>query len=227
MRTKEFLSKLEHDRIVSAIREAESKTSGEIRVFIQRGKLSIDPLVAAQKKFQGLGMQNTRDRNAVLIFVAPRVHKFAVVGDKAIHDMCGEEFWQRIIEGMGSHFRNERFSDAIVHGIDEVGKVLAAHFPPNAQVLQRIAGRNRWNVSQAAPAAARALPALAKLPIWSLFNAPQRVFEITPLVPGFPSLDVKPYSPGETRCLERMKAEGRRMMFVVFFFHNSSFLLHP
>src|SRR5207245_8506821 len=44
MRTKEFLSKLEHDRIVQAIREAESKTSGEIRVFVQRGKLDVDPL---------------------------------------------------------------------------------------------------------------------------------------------------------------------------------------
>ena len=39
MRTREFLSKLEHDRIIQAIREAESKTSGEIRVLIERGKL--------------------------------------------------------------------------------------------------------------------------------------------------------------------------------------------
>src|SRR5437016_5940746 len=65
MRTKEFLSKLEHDQIVSAIREAESKTSGEIRVFIQRGKLDADPLIVAQKKFQRLGMFKTRERNAV------------------------------------------------------------------------------------------------------------------------------------------------------------------
>src|ERR1051325_2034159 len=56
MRTREFLSKLEHDRILQAIREAESKTSGEIRVLIQRGKLKGDALVAAQQKFQRLGM---------------------------------------------------------------------------------------------------------------------------------------------------------------------------
>ena len=72
MRTKEFLGKLEHDRIVEAIRDAESKTSGEIRVFIQRGELRVDPLIAAQKKFDRLGMQKTPHRNAVLIFVAPR-----------------------------------------------------------------------------------------------------------------------------------------------------------
>ncbi len=129
MRTKEFLSRLEHKRIVSAIRGAESKTSGEIRVFIQRGKFEMDPLIVAQKKFQRLGMHKTRHRNAVLIFVAPRAHKFAVVGDKAIHEKCGEEFWQRIVDGMRVHFQKEKFSRALTEAINEVGNALATHFP--------------------------------------------------------------------------------------------------
>jgi uncharacterized membrane protein len=129
MRAKEFLSKVEHDRIVHAIREAESKTSGEIRVYVQRGKLSGDPLPAAQRKFHQLGMHKTREQNAVLIFVAPRVHKFAVVGDKAIHEKCGDEFWQRVVDGMRAHFQNEKFSHALIEAIKEIGKLLAAHFP--------------------------------------------------------------------------------------------------
>jgi uncharacterized membrane protein len=129
MRTTEFLSKLEHDRIVQAIRDAESKASGEIRVYVQRGKLSADPLIVAQKKFQRLGMHKTRERNAVLIFVAPRAHKFAVVGDKAIHEKCGEQFWQRVVDGMRVHFMKEKFSQALTEAISEVGKVLATHFP--------------------------------------------------------------------------------------------------
>jgi uncharacterized membrane protein len=132
MRTREFLSKIEHDRIVQAIREGESRTSGEIRVFIQRGKLTADPPVAAQKKFHQLRMHTTRERNAVLIFVAPRAHKFAVVGDKAIHEKCGDEFWQRIVDGMRVHFQNEKFSHAMVEAINEIGKLLAAHFPKTA-----------------------------------------------------------------------------------------------
>ena len=129
MRTREFLNKVEHDRIVQAIREGESKTSGEIRVFIQRGKLNADPLVAAQKKFHQLRMHTTRERNAVLIFVAPRAHKFAVVGDKAIHEKCGDEFWRRIVDGMRVHFQNEKFSHALIEAISEIGKLLAAYFP--------------------------------------------------------------------------------------------------
>jgi uncharacterized membrane protein len=129
MRTKEFLSKLEHDRIVRAIQEAETKTSAQIRVYIQRGKLNGDPLIAAQKKFQRLGIHKTSERNAVLIFVAPRAHKFAIVGDQAIHEKCGELYWQRVVDLMREHFRNERFSDALVDAIRDIGSVLATHFP--------------------------------------------------------------------------------------------------
>ena len=129
MRTREFLTKLDHDRIISAIREAESKTSGEIRLFLQRGRLNGDPLNVARKKFERLGMYKTRERNAGLIFVAPRAHKFAVIGDKAIHEKCGEEFWQHVVDGMRTHFQNEKFSHALIEAISEVGKVLAMHFP--------------------------------------------------------------------------------------------------
>ena len=129
MRTREFLSKLEHDEIVAAIRAAESKSSGQIRVFIQRGKLEGDQLATATKKFHKLGMHKTAEHNGVLIFVAPRAHKFAVVGDKAVHEKCGEQFWQRLVDGMREHFRNEKFSYALVEAIEEAGNALASHFP--------------------------------------------------------------------------------------------------
>lgn len=133
MRTKEFLSKLEHGRIVQAISDAEKKTSGEIRVHIQRGKLPGDALPAAQQKFYSLKMYKTRERNAVLIFIAPRAHKFAVVGDEAIHERCGDELWQRVVGKMREHFRSEHFTDALVEAIGEVGEVLAKHFPPKGR----------------------------------------------------------------------------------------------
>ena len=133
MRTKEFLSKLEHARIIQTIRKAESKTSGQIRVLIQRGKLKNDPFVAAQKRFHRLGMHKTRERNAVLIFVAPRVRKLAVVGDNAIHEKCGGEFWREVVEKMRAHFQNEKFSDALVEAVGEVGSVLARHFPKTSE----------------------------------------------------------------------------------------------
>src|SRR5437763_674115 len=76
MRTHRFLRELEHDRIVNAIKAAEAKTSGQIRVFLQRRKFEEDAVPRAQKKFFQLGMDRTAQRNAVLIFVAPRAQKF-------------------------------------------------------------------------------------------------------------------------------------------------------
>jgi uncharacterized membrane protein len=132
MRTREFLTKLEHDQIVEAIRKAEAKTSGEIRVLIQRGRLNTDPFVVARKKFHQLGMHKTRQRNAVLIFVAPRSHKFAMIGDAAIHEKCGDEFWQRVVERMRAHFQMEKFSAGLIEAVHEVGGVLARHFPTSS-----------------------------------------------------------------------------------------------
>jgi uncharacterized membrane protein len=129
MRTREFLSQLDHDRIVGAIKAAEAKTSGQIRVHVQRGKLDSDPVIAARKQFQKLGMQATRERNGVLIFVVPRARKFAVIGDEGVHHKCGDEFWQRLVERMRVHFQNEDFTDALFEAIQETGGLLARHFP--------------------------------------------------------------------------------------------------
>ena len=128
MRTKSFLAQLEHDRIAEAIATAETKTSGEIRVFIQRGEID-DVVAAARTRFQKLGMTATRERNAVLIFVAPRAQKFAVIGDEGIHQRCGDEFWQQLIEAIGAHFKREDFTSAIVQAIELAGERLAQHFP--------------------------------------------------------------------------------------------------
>ena len=129
MRTDEFLNKLDQERIVGAIREAEQETSGEIRVFFQRGNLKGDALPAARKQFRNLGMQKTNERSGVLIFVAPRARKFAVIGDEGVHQKCREEYWSRLIDSMRGHFQKEDFTQALVEAIEQTGRLLAQHFP--------------------------------------------------------------------------------------------------
>jgi uncharacterized membrane protein len=129
METKEFLSKLEHDGIVEAIRAAESKTSAEIRIYVHRGELKEDAVISAQKEFVRLGMDKTRDRNGVLIFLVPRAQEFAVIGDEEVHKRCGDQLWQQLVDKMSEHFGKERFSEAIVEAIAYLGGVLAQHFP--------------------------------------------------------------------------------------------------
>jgi uncharacterized membrane protein len=128
MKTKAFLNQLQHDEIVAAIQAAEGITSGEIRVFISRGEVD-DPVAAAKKQFEVLGMERTQQRNGVLIFVAPVVQRFAVIGDEAIHARCGQDFWSAVADEMSGHFRQAEFTRGIVQGIRKAGEVLSQHFP--------------------------------------------------------------------------------------------------
>ena len=128
MRAREFISRLKPDEVVAAIQAAEKRTSGEIRVFISRKEVE-DPVAAAQAHFVGMGMEKTRDRNGVLIFVAPRARKFAVIGDTAVHARCGEAFWQALAAEMSGRFRNSDFTGGILHAVEKAGELLAQHFP--------------------------------------------------------------------------------------------------
>lgn len=129
MQSKDFMSRLDHARIVRAIAEAETKTSGEIRVFIERGAFDEDPLEHAKAKFLELGMTATAERNAVLILVAPRAQKFAVVGDEGVHQKCGPDFWNKVVAAMRTHFQHAEFTEALVEAIETSGQLLAEIFP--------------------------------------------------------------------------------------------------
>ncbi|HZV33077.1 MAG TPA: TPM domain-containing protein [Verrucomicrobiae bacterium] len=128
MKARDFLKELHQEKIVAAIHKAEKRTTGEIRVFISRHEPS-DPIAAAQGQFTRMGMEKTADRNGVLIYVAPRVRKFAIIGDSGVHQRCGQEFWEKVAAEMTDHFKQSNFTDGIVHAIQKSGELLSQHFP--------------------------------------------------------------------------------------------------
>ena len=128
MKTPLFLSALDHNRIERAIAAAELRTSGELRVVIHGSKTD-DPLTAAAKEFARLGMHRTRDRNAILLLVAPRSRTFAFYGDSGVHEKCGPQFWQELADALSADFRREAFTDGIVAALTKAGELLATHFP--------------------------------------------------------------------------------------------------
>lgn len=131
MKHRKFVNQLAHERIHAAIRDAELKTSGEIRVMVSHLPAP-DPVAAAQQAFLRLGMHQTQHRNAVLFFVAPRSHTFAVIGDEAVHAKCGDNFWRELAGAMAACFKRGEFTEGLLHGIDRAADLLAAHFPRQA-----------------------------------------------------------------------------------------------
>lgn len=127
-RPAKFLQPEQRERVRAAILEAEKETSGEIRVVISR-RAGADPLAAAQRAFRRLRMHETRDRNGVLILLATRSRRFAILGDEGIHRLLGQHGWDRARDAMAERFRQGDFAGGLIAGIEAVAVVLREHFP--------------------------------------------------------------------------------------------------
>jgi uncharacterized membrane protein len=123
-----FLTKEEEEEIISAIRIAEKNTSGEIRIHMEASSKK-DPYERALEVFQLLEMHNTKDANAVLIYVAVDDKKFVICGDTGINDVVPKDFWNTTKDVMQNHFKTGNFKQGIVDGILKAGEELQDHFP--------------------------------------------------------------------------------------------------
>lgn len=123
-----FLSIEEEQEIIAAIRIAEKNTSGEIRVHIEATS-DKEHYERALEVFHLLKMNNTKDENAVLIYVAVNDKKFVVYGDKGINNVVPEGFWNSTKDVIQNHFKKGAFKQGIVEGILKAGEELKAHFP--------------------------------------------------------------------------------------------------
>ena len=129
-RKKQMLDKHSQERIVAAIKEAESKTSGEIRVFMEHHCELVDPMDRAKQIFASLGMEKTQARNAIIIYVALTDRQFAIFGDKVIYKKAGgAAFWKKAAERLVGHLKNNEIADGICNCVNELGLALATHFP--------------------------------------------------------------------------------------------------
>lgn len=120
----------EEDKIVlEAIREAESRTSGEIRVYMESHNPLVDPLERAAVIFRQLEMEKTHHRNGVLIYLAIKDRELAILGDKGIHEQVGLDYWKKEIAIMLEHFKKHEPAKGLVHCIRDIGTVLQQKFP--------------------------------------------------------------------------------------------------
>jgi uncharacterized membrane protein len=128
------LSDDDNNRVVAAIKSCEKLTSGEIRVYIESSNPSKDTLERAGKLFFKMKMQETKQRNAVLLYIALKDKKVALFGDEGIHQQVGSEFWNQQVNQMIELFKNNSITDGIIKCINEVGNVLVQKFPYNESV---------------------------------------------------------------------------------------------
>ena len=107
---------------------AELDTSGEIRIHIEN-TCSGEVLDRAAFVFKQLGMNKTARRNGVLIYLAVKNRRFAIIGDSGIHKVVPENYWDDIKAKMLNHFRENHFTEGLIEAISSTGMHLKTHFP--------------------------------------------------------------------------------------------------
>lgn len=124
----DFLTPEEEQEIIEAIRKAEKNTSGEIRVHIEHAPKK-DLIDRAMEVFHLLKMDNTKQENGVLIYVALDEKAFVIYGDRGINEVVEDDFWDSTKNIIVSHFKQGRFKQGLVEGIIKAGQQLEKYFP--------------------------------------------------------------------------------------------------
>ena len=132
-----ILNREEDQRVVEAIRQAERNTSGEIKVHIEN-RCKGDVEQRSLFIFDKLKLNETQLRNGVLIYLAIKDHKFAILGDKGINDMVEDGFWNDVKDLMLNQFKEGHFAEGLEQGIMRCGEKLKAYFPYQSDDINEI-----------------------------------------------------------------------------------------
>ena len=124
----DFLTTPEEQGVIRAIRMAESQTSGEIRVHLER-HTDLPPIDRAQQLFHLLKMDNTKKENGVLIYVAVDDNQLAIIGDRGINNNVPDNFWETTRDKMITQFKAGHFKQGLIDGIQCAGEKLQHFFP--------------------------------------------------------------------------------------------------
>ena len=126
---KEIFTDEEKQSIVEAVQKAEQRTSGEVRVFVERRCRYVNAIDRAVEIFENLQMHKTELRNAVIVYVAVKDRQLAVFGDEGIHKKVGNEYWANQVVKMINTFNRDNIAEGICQCVRDIGEALCTHFP--------------------------------------------------------------------------------------------------
>ncbi len=128
-----YLNEEELKSISAKVGEIEKTTSGELVITIKekRGWFEKTKSVRAlaEKDFIVAKIGKTKNATGILIFMIFNAKEFCILADKKIDNKVKQSVWDEITNDMSLHFKQENFCKGILNGVEQAGKILAAHFP--------------------------------------------------------------------------------------------------
>jgi uncharacterized membrane protein len=74
-------------------------------------------------------MDETMDRNAVLVYVATRDHQYALFADEGIYREMGQDYWNKEAEKIIKAFGSQHYAEGLLEVVIDIGQALKSHFP--------------------------------------------------------------------------------------------------
>lgn len=95
----------------------------------------------AVRQFRVGADRRTTGRTGVMIYLSMREHRAEIVADESIAAMVPAEVWGEAMADMLSHIRKGRIAEGLAAGINDVGFVLAEHFPRSENDVNELPDR--------------------------------------------------------------------------------------
>lgn len=128
-----YLSEEELESISAKINEIEKSTSGELVITIKekRGWLEKTKSVRtlAEKEFVDAKIGKTKGSTGILFFIIFNVKRFSILADNGINEKVDQSVWDEIAKSISDNFKQKKYYNGLVTGIEQAGKILASHFP--------------------------------------------------------------------------------------------------
>lgn len=83
--------------------------------------------------FKAAAERRTSGRTGILIYLSMGERRAEIIGDEAITSVTTPETWGDAMAALLSHVREGRVADGMVAAIEQIGMVLAEHFPRAAE----------------------------------------------------------------------------------------------
>jgi uncharacterized membrane protein len=123
------------DAIEHAVVASEAQHRGEIRFAIEAAldvhalRRHRTPRDRAQEVFAELRVWDTRERNGVLIYILIAERVVEIVADRGLEGRVSADEWRAVCAAIESAYREGRWKDGALLGIDAVTQLLVREFP--------------------------------------------------------------------------------------------------
>jgi len=135
------------DAIQQAVAESEPRHRGEV-CFVVEAELTtaqlwaeVDSRARARQVFALQGVWNTEENNGVLVYVLLADRKVEIVADRGVSAVVPQADWDAICAAMQAAFREGRFREGAVAGVEAASALLERHFPATGPARNELPDR--------------------------------------------------------------------------------------